>query len=81
MSETMTAIILRETRALLAAKGEDAGEIGPETRFLDGELVMDSLDLATLIVELEDITGQDPFRDGFREFTTVAELAALYRPS
>lgn len=78
MSDRVIDIIVRETRALLQAKGEAAGEIGAETRFLDGDLALDSLDLAVLIVELEEITGRDPFRDGFREFTTVAELAALY---
>jgi hypothetical protein len=35
-------------------------------------------DLATLIVALEGLTGKDPFRQGFRQFATAGELAALY---
>ena len=78
MNDAVIDIIVRETRALLQAKGETASEIGAQTRFLDGDLALDSLDLAVLIVELEEITGHDPFRDGFHEFATVGELAALY---
>jgi len=69
------ALILNQ---MLQDRGETSREIGAHTRLLGGELPVDSLDLATVVVQLEEMTGQDPFRDGFIEFRTVGELAALY---
>ena len=76
----MTALdlILRETTRLLREKGEAIPPLSAASVCLDGSLPMDSLDLATLIVSLEKITGHDPFRAGLRQFTTLGELAALY---
>ena len=72
-------LIIEKTRAILADKGErTALEVDANTRFLGAELPFDSLDLATLIVTLEEETGLDPFRAGFRDFATVGDLAALY---
>lgn len=62
-------------------KGEKPIEISADTAFLGGQMPIDSLDLATIVVELEAVTGHDPFKDGFIEFRTVGELAALYCPS
>lgn len=73
-------LIIEEVGRILRDKGEAVPPISADTVFLDGELPMDSLDLATLIVVLEGRTGRDPFRAGFRRFTTVGELAALYQP-
>jgi len=72
-------LIVEEVAHLLREKGEAVPAIGPDTVFLGGDLPMDSLDLATLVVALEQRTGRDPFREGFRQFTTVGELAALYQ--
>lgn len=77
----MLELIAEELGRILADKGEPAPEIGPDTVFLGGPLPIDSLDLATLLVVLEQRTGIDPFRAGFRQFTTAGELAALYRPA
>ncbi|OYQ37431.1 hypothetical protein CHU95_01380 [Niveispirillum lacus] len=74
----MLALIARETARILADKGEAVAPVTADTAFLDGPLPFDSLDLATLIVALEGVTGKDPFRQGFRQFTTAGELAALY---
>ena len=63
---------------LAASKGESAPRIQPNTELLGGELPIDSLDLASLVRDLEDLTGRDPFRDGFINFRTVGELAKLY---
>jgi len=52
-------------------------EIKPDSRVL-GELPLDSLALAVIVVELEERTGKDPFKGGFIRFNTVGELAALY---
>ena len=79
MSQTIEQI-LKNTAEIVANKGTACPDLDAETRFLGGELPFDSLDLATLIVGLEMEWGVDPFREGFREFHTVGELAALYEP-
>lgn len=76
--QAMLELIARETGRILAEKGEAAAPVTADTAFLDGPLPFDSLDLATLIVALEGLTGKDPFRQGFRQFSTAGELAALY---
>ena len=65
-------------RDIAASKAVDAGTIGPSTRLLGGTLPIDSLDLAAIVVELETVTGHDPFQAGFVNFQTVSELANLY---
>ncbi|EJN09797.1 hypothetical protein [Herbaspirillum sp. YR522] len=52
--------------------------LGLDSTFLQGDLPMDSLDLAVFLLILEEKTGRDPFRDGFRSFNTVADLVAIY---
>jgi len=63
---------------ILADKGLDARPITADTALLDGTVGIDSLDLAVLVRELEDVAGYDPFADGFIEFQTAGELAKLY---
>lgn len=63
---------------ILADKGLDAPAITAGTALLDGSVGIDSLDLAVLVRELEDVAGHDPFADGFIEFQTAGELAKLY---
>lgn len=72
--------VIEETARIIRDKGEDVPVLGPDTVFLGGDLPFDSLDLATLVVVLEQKTGRDPFREGFRQFRTLGELAALYPP-
>lgn len=82
--QTMLDLIAEEVGRILRDKAESPGggaesfRITADTVFLGGALPLDSLDLATLIVVLESRTGHDPFRAGFRHFTTAGELAALY---
>ncbi|MEL7371395.1 MAG: phosphopantetheine-binding protein [Myxococcota bacterium] len=74
--------VLTQIEKLLAdiadSKGEDAPKVTPDVELLNGELPIDSLDLASLVRDLEEITGHDPFADGFIEFRTAGELARLY---
>ncbi len=70
--------VVAELQRILADKGETPGPITADSRLLDGDLAIDSLDLATLVVALEEQTGREPFKAGFRMFTTVGELAALF---
>ena len=71
-------LVTAETVKLLQQKSADATQVTACTRFLGGDVDMDSLDLATLIVELEEASGKRPFRAGFRAFFTVGELASLF---
>jgi acyl carrier protein len=64
---------------IAASKGTTAPRIRPDTALLGGGLPIDSLDLAALVVELEQATGLDPFKAGFVDFRTAGELARLYR--
>jgi acyl carrier protein len=72
-------IILDSLRDFMAEKKLDVPDtLGPDSAFLQGDLPIDSLDLAVLLLILEEKIGHDPFRDGFKAFNTVAELAAIY---
>jgi acyl carrier protein len=64
---------------IAASKGLAAPKIDPNMQLLGGGLPMDSLDLAALVVELEMVTGYDPFKAGFINFRTAGELAKLYQ--
>jgi acyl carrier protein len=70
--------VVTELQRILADKGETHGPITAASLLLDGDLAIDSLDLATLVVTLEEQTGREPFKAGFRMFTTVGELATLF---
>jgi acyl carrier protein len=72
--EQISAIVTRT----LKDKGVAAPAITPDIELLGGSLKFDSLDLAMLVRELEDVVGHDPFAEGFIEFRTVGELAKLY---
>lgn len=71
-------LVVTELHALQEAKGLPAGAIEAGSILLGEELGIDSLDLATLVVSLEEQTGLHPFQDGFVMFKTVGELVALF---
>ncbi len=71
-------LIQQELTQILVEKGVVAPVIGHDTVLLDGPLDIDSLDLATLVVQLEEKTGKTPFAQGFVLFHTAGELAALF---
>ncbi|MEW6048668.1 MAG: acyl carrier protein [Bacillota bacterium] len=77
--DEMVAQIRAILSRMLAEQGKEVPVITQET-YLIGErdLPIDSLDLAILITELEAVTQKDPFKEGFPEFRTVGDLAALY---
>lgn len=60
------------------AKGVARPKVDESTRLLGSGLPIDSLDLASLLVQLQEATDYDPFQAGFIEFRTVGELARLY---
>lgn len=55
--------------------------ITPDMPVLGESLGLDSLDLAAMVVDLEQRTGIDPFAAGIINFHTVGELAQLYSGS
>jgi acyl carrier protein len=79
MTEPEILVKIQEIIAqLAAAKGASKPQITPATLLLGGGLPLDSLDLASVVVELEQATGFDPFKNGFVNFRTAGELAKLY---
>ena len=66
---------------ILRMKGLTPVPLNNNTRFLGDDLPIDSLDLAVVIAELQQTTGKDPFKEGFRSFQTVGELSMLYSKS
>jgi len=71
-------LIHEQIGIILSSSGKPAPLLTDETEFLSGELDIDSLDLATLIVNLEEISGKQPFREGFLEFRSIGELTAIF---
>lgn len=63
---------------VLTDSGRPAREIQASDT-LTGAIGLDSLDLAVLVVGLEQSLGVDPFRQGASAVQTVGELVELYR--
>ena len=76
--DQVNAEIQRLVSEALVAKGQGLRTVSAETALLGGDLNIDSLDLAGIVVSLSEITQKDPFAGGFIEFRTVGELAQLY---
>jgi acyl carrier protein len=79
MSLDVYAMITKSVSERIKEKGLPVPELKAETRMLGGELPLDSLDVATILIEMQDQLGEDPFASGFVEFRTIGELASLYR--
>ena len=57
--------------------GRDSIEL-EDSYALTGEIELDSLDLAQLVVAIEKDLGVDPFRDGTATARTLGELIVVY---
>ena len=77
-ADEVRSLIQSTVDRLLTQKGLTPVALMNDTRFLDGQISIDSLDLAVVVTELQQATSKDPFKDGFRNFRTVEELAKLY---
>lgn len=75
---SVSAFVVEEIRRILSDKGAPIPDLNDQTIFLGDDMDFDSLDLAGLVVALEQKTGRDPFRKGFVEFRTIGELTQLY---
>lgn len=71
-------LVFTELHNLRTSKGLPQVTINNESVLLGDELGLDSLDLATLVVTLEELTGLAPFNGGFVMFKTVGELISLF---
>lgn len=76
--QTVLSNIEKIVARILNEKGRTPVKLRAESELLGGEVGIDSLDLAMLVRELEDICGFDPFASGFIEFRTAGQLAQLY---
>lgn len=75
--EPMLRLVIDTISMTLEQAGHARPELHADTNILhDTEL--DSMGLAVVVVQLEELTGKDPFAEGFVNFSTVGELAALY---
>ena len=72
LSDTILQIVRDKGRSLEAVHDNDT---------LQGSLGLDSLDLAVLVVRVEQQLGFDPFRDGGGLVTTFAQLVDRYESS
>jgi acyl carrier protein len=70
--------VVEVVQRIWADTGRPVRDISPSDTFT-GTLQLDSLDLAVLVVGLEQKLGIDPFRAGARPVQTVGELVELYR--
>lgn len=77
-TNTLMSHVQRLADECLEAKGAGPAALSGSTPLLGGGLALDSLDLASIVVNLTEITGRDPFAEGFIAFRTVDELVALY---
>jgi acyl carrier protein len=73
------ALITKSVSDRIKEKGLQVPELRAETRMLGGELPLDSLDVAVIVIDMQQQVGVDPFASGFVEFYTIGELASLYQ--
>ena len=74
--QELVAFIILRLQQLANDKGLPALEFSETSSLLNGSI--DSLDLAALVVELQQKTNRDPFKQGLVAFDSVSELAELY---
>lgn len=76
MSEILT-LTIDCIQKVMQLNGRKNTHLEPETDILK-ETSLDSLDLAQVVIMLEEKTGKTPFDQGFINFRTIRELAKLY---
>lgn len=72
-----TQLVIEVIQAVLRDKSHEPPPLNADTVVLSGA-GLDSLDLAVVVIRLEERTGHDPFNAGFIHFRTIGELARLY---
>lgn len=64
-------------KKVMQMNGKKESELLPSTDIL-ADTSLDSLDLAQVVIMLEEVTKKTPFAKGFIQFRTIQELATLY---
>ncbi len=77
-TDRVRATVAQVINRVLTESGRAARELQDDDT-LTGLIGFDSLDLAVLVVGLEQSLGIDPFRTGARPVQTFGELVDLYR--
>ena len=77
MSSPAQELVLQCIGEVLQENQKPLVELSGETDLIR-DAGLDSLDLALVIVKLEEATGYDPIAEGFIDFVTVDDLAGLY---
>jgi acyl carrier protein len=77
MTKTTVNLVTEAIREVMRQNGRKEIELKPETDIMK-DSALDSLDVAQVVVMLEEKTKKDPFAKGFIRFRTIQELADLY---
>lgn len=77
-ADTVHRAVVSVIQRILRDSGRPVREIASSDTFT-GTLALDSLDLAVMVVGLEQELNVDPFRLGASPVQTVGELESLYR--
>ena len=71
-------VVIDTLTRVLEEQGRVVPTLDTETDLVECEPEIDALYLAVVAIELEELTGQDPFAEEVPEFRTVREFAELY---
>jgi len=74
--DELVPFIIQRVQQLAKDKGAQAPSMNENSSLVNGTI--DSLDLAALVVELQEKTKRDPFEKGLVAFDSVGDLAELY---
>ena len=74
----MPEFVYSELQKLRSNKGLPIVSFEFDDVLLDETMGIDSLDLAILVITLEEATGKHPFQNGFVMFETIGELISLF---
>jgi acyl carrier protein len=75
---TVKEIVLAAVARVCADKGTEISALSERDILGEGGLGLDSLDMATIVAELEAALDQDPFESRTPAFHTLGDLVALY---
>lgn len=78
MEINVTDFVFSELQKLRLSKGLPELQFQLDEILLSDNIGIDSLDLAILVISLEEATGLQPFQNGFVMFETVGELITLF---
>jgi len=78
MTRSTRDVVLAAVGRVCADKGRLQRPASDSEALGDGGLGLDSLDMATIVAELEIALQRDPFAEATPRFRTVGDLVALY---